>query len=375
MGGTTVMRIFDTLKKGEHESNKQKSKEADQEAHTFITNELAKLLKYDSDDPVADGYAMENYGSRIISEEDYGTKNDEATTDMEADWEDRKKLQYIWMVDPLDGSSDFAKMFRGFFTINIALIDVQNDNEPIFGMVYEPCYRVLWYGGDGKHAWRKTCSGTVWHGGHKRIQVKTYANEADAKIFPVSNSHCNLATAAYMALYYPKLKKVVKSGSSTKILKVAEGSADVYVRLSGICEWDIAASYAVLKAAGGDLIQLETCGVNPEAVVLNGDTDRYWGSNGNPETSRYKDYLQYKDSTRPTNVKREEVTPGAPFTFNQRVMSGKMAFKAVCNITQPVPCTWLNDAYRKWKHTMDFKNDRDVHSDLQALVPTPENDA
>src|SRR5262249_18920672 len=41
------------------------------------------------------------------------------------------------------------------------------------------------------------------------------------------------------------------SGSAVKFCQVAEGSADVYPRLSATCEWDVAAGHAVLVAAGG----------------------------------------------------------------------------------------------------------------------------
>jgi 3'(2'), 5'-bisphosphate nucleotidase len=40
-------------------------------------------------------------------------------------------------------------------------------------------------------------------------------------------------------------------GSSVKFCHIAEGGADVYPRLSPTCEWDIAAGYAILVAAGG----------------------------------------------------------------------------------------------------------------------------
>jgi 3'(2'), 5'-bisphosphate nucleotidase len=40
-------------------------------------------------------------------------------------------------------------------------------------------------------------------------------------------------------------------GSAVKFCQIAEGSADVYPRLSPTCEWDVAAGHAVLAAAGG----------------------------------------------------------------------------------------------------------------------------
>src|SRR5699024_4759982 len=46
-------------------------------------------------------------------------------------------------------------------------------------------------------------------------------------------------------------------GSSLKFCMVAEGTADVYLRLKPTSEWDTAAGHAVLEAAGGLLTDLE----------------------------------------------------------------------------------------------------------------------
>ena len=40
-------------------------------------------------------------------------------------------------------------------------------------------------------------------------------------------------------------------GSSVKFCHIAQGDADIYPRLSPTREWDIAAGYAILLAAGG----------------------------------------------------------------------------------------------------------------------------
>jgi 3'(2'), 5'-bisphosphate nucleotidase len=41
--------------------------------------------------------------------------------------------------------------------------------------------------------------------------------------------------------------------SSIKLVRIAEGAADVYPRTGPTMEWDIAAGHAVLAAAGGRL--------------------------------------------------------------------------------------------------------------------------
>ena len=63
-----------------------------------------------------------------------------------------------------------------------------------------------------------------------------------------------------------KVNKIVKRGSSLKICAIAAGKADIYPRLGPTCEWDTAAGHAVLRAAGGDILQ-----INGEPLVYGGD--------------------------------------------------------------------------------------------------------
>ena len=48
--------------------------------------------------------------------------------------------------------------------------------------------------------------------------------------------------------------KTIKVGSSLKFCLLAEGLADCYVRFGNTMEWDTAAGHAILKAAGGSVI-------------------------------------------------------------------------------------------------------------------------
>ena len=59
---------------------------------------------------------------------------------------------------------------------------------------------------------------------------------------------------------------ILKSaGSSIKLLRVAEGEADIYPRIAPTSEWDTCASHAVLIYAGGSIIQYK----NEENVTYN----------------------------------------------------------------------------------------------------------
>ena len=47
-----------------------------------------------------------------------------------------------WLIDPIDGTSNFAKNGKGY-TVNIALI---KEGIPILGIIGYPPTRTIWYG-------------------------------------------------------------------------------------------------------------------------------------------------------------------------------------------------------------------------------------
>ena len=70
-----------------------------------------------------------------------------------------------------------------------------------------------------------------------------------------SKSHLNDATRDFITNLGPTT--LVQAGSSLKLLRIAEGEADIYPRLAPTCEWDTAAAQAVLEGAGGKVTQVD----------------------------------------------------------------------------------------------------------------------
>src|SRR4030042_4900907 len=64
--------------------------------------------------------ALKKYGWPVLSEES-------------ADDKSRLNSEYIWIIDPLDGTSDFIKKAEEFCVI-VALVE---NNEPILGVIHE----------------------------------------------------------------------------------------------------------------------------------------------------------------------------------------------------------------------------------------------
>ena len=150
----------------------------------------------------------------------------------------------FWLVDPLDGTREFAAG-RDEFTVNIGLI---RDGRPALGVVALPAYGEL-FGGivDRKIAWKRTVAG----------EQPIAAREPPAEGLTVLASR-HYATDERLAAFLAerRVASVTNIGSAMKIVRVAEGAADLYPRLGRTMEWDTAGPQAVLEAAGGRLLDM-----------------------------------------------------------------------------------------------------------------------
>ena len=144
-----------------------------------------------------------------------------------------------WLVDPLDGTREFAAG-RDEFAVNIALIV---NGAPVLGAVASPALHELHFGIAGQGAWRRRGGGaeeriTARHAPPEGLTVMASRHYAD-----------DPALAALLARH--KVAALTNIGSALKFLRLAEGAADFYPRLGRTMEWDTAAPQAVLEAAGG----------------------------------------------------------------------------------------------------------------------------
>ena len=150
----------------------------------------------------------------------------------------------FFLVDPLDGTREFIHR-NGEFTVNIALIE---DGAPTAGVVHLPAPdETYWTAGDGT-AWRARGGGTA-----ERIACRRPGSGGPVVV--ASRSHRGAETDAYLAGI--EVAEIVSAGSSLKLCRVAEGTADLYPRLGRTMEWDIAAGHAIVSAAGGSVETLD----------------------------------------------------------------------------------------------------------------------
>jgi 3'(2'), 5'-bisphosphate nucleotidase len=151
-------------------------------------------------------------------------------------YEERKYWDSFWMVDPLDGTKEFIKRTKEF-TVNIALID---KGQPVFGVVYAPALKLLYWNDPGGKAWKQREVDDA-------IQIHARAGTSVQRIV-ASKSHLTRETEEYISRFPGASLKTI--GSSLKFMLVAEGDADCYPRFGPTMEWDTAAAHAIARSCG-----------------------------------------------------------------------------------------------------------------------------
>ena len=145
----------------------------------------------------------------------------------------------FWLVDPIDGTRSYIKG-ESSYTVNIGLV---KNKVPIYGFIYQPETAKLCYTDDD---------------GKLKIEQSGKSLEVTAPV--ISHNYIATVSSHYLSLaarYFLKqhsITDIIRVPSSVKLCLVAEGIADVYPRFGRTMEWDIAAGHALIRAAGGDVV-------------------------------------------------------------------------------------------------------------------------
>lgn len=180
-------------------------------------------------------------------------------------YEERKKWDYFWLIDPLDGTKEFI-LKNGQFTVAISLIE--NDN-PILGIIYLPVDDTFFFALKGFGAYR--LEGRVLTQDLSSIEelfkhavkLPIIEEKSQEKIkVVVSRSRFSEETKQFVKIlrnFYENVEIVPVGGSLLKFCLLSEGYADIYPRLgSPVAEWDAAAGQIILEESGGEVIDLTT---------------------------------------------------------------------------------------------------------------------
>lgn len=231
-----------------------------------LINDLSLIVKRAAD-AILEVYAGDSYGIKVKTDDSPVTLADLAANDiiceglaalqpsfpflseenMEIPYAERSNYEYVWLIDPLDGTKEFVKK-NGQFTINVSLI---HHNRPVLGMVYVPVEQALYYAVAGQGAFLELPDKPVC-----RLQCGKIRLSDKGLRIPCSLSHINSDTKNFIQQFDEAV--LMPRGSALKFMMLATAEADVYPRLAPTMEWDTAAPQIILEEAGGKVLNVDT---------------------------------------------------------------------------------------------------------------------
>ncbi len=156
--------------------------------------------------------------------------------------ETRRAEEYNWIVDPLDGTTNYIHDFP-FFAISIALM---RDDQIVMGVVYEITRDECFYSWKGAPAYLNK----------KEIKVSAAATAKDSLIgtgFPYHNYNRLENYLELFKWFMENSHGVRRPGSAaTDLAYVACGRLDGFYEY-GLSPWDVAAGAFLIQQAGGDV--------------------------------------------------------------------------------------------------------------------------
>lgn len=148
-----------------------------------------------------------------------------------------KNSEFTFVVDPLDGSSNFA-IGNPFFAVSIALL---HHDKPIFGVTYAPFLKELFIVEEGKGAFLN----------NKRIHVSDVENlEKSYLVSCEGGERSNIRISMINAALHPRVKDLRKLGSGAiESAWVACGRGEAFITTK-IEPWDIGTGVILVAEAG-----------------------------------------------------------------------------------------------------------------------------
>ena len=198
--------------------------QADHESNAFIVDGLRKRFPADA----------------ILAEE---------TPVTDGAW---RSAERCWVVDPLDGTSDFVKGRVGF----CVMIGLLVRGQPVLGAVNVAKAGRLFLGAPGQGAFEER--GARLDGCEQRRPLRVSARAQGRELRVIASiAHRDERLEAALAALAPAEKLSVGS-VGYKVGKIAADEADLYIATtSAISLWDTCAPQAILHAAGGRFLDLD----------------------------------------------------------------------------------------------------------------------
>lgn len=189
-------------------------------AESFITDELRRLFPH----------------HHLVAEEgDYGAQDG---------------AEYVWFIDPLDGTINFAHGFP-MFAVSLALFHRQ---QPLLGVVYDPTRD------ESFHAIRGEGAFLTANGSRKQVRVSETHDLLGSLLatgFPYDRHDSELNNLAQFSAFIRRAQGIRRPGAAAlDMAYVAAGRLDGYWEYK-LGNWDIAAGMLLVQEAGGTVTGMD----------------------------------------------------------------------------------------------------------------------
>ena len=206
--GTLVMDFYQTTLDKQHKEDGSFATQADHASEAYLIKELSLLI----------------IGSGFYAEESGITQGEN---------------EYMWVIDPLDGTSNFS-LGIPYFCIAVALM---YQNIPILGCIYNPITQELFYAQKGSGAYCNDVPIRVTN--QKDMEQAIVAFELDYEHLALLNCSWHFSKSIRMC-----------GASALDLAYCAAGRYDVTI-LTCFKWWDIAAGIILMQEAQGIAITFD----------------------------------------------------------------------------------------------------------------------
>lgn len=161
-----------------------------------------------------------------------------------------KNSDYLWIIDPLDGTGNFIN-HNPFFSISIAL---WYKDEPIMGLIEAPFLKERYFAVKGEGALAMNTKT------RKKRQLKVsriHKLEDSFILFCGGHQADNARVGEFVRYYYPLARSMRKIGSaSLECAWVASGRAEAFIT-PRVRLWDVAAGALLVQESGGRALDFD----------------------------------------------------------------------------------------------------------------------
>jgi myo-inositol-1(or 4)-monophosphatase len=153
--------------------------------------------------------------------------------------EERPDAEYVWVLDPIDGTKSFISGMPAWGT----LIALMRSGSPVYGMMHQPFIGERFYGDGSKSRYRG-------RSGERALTARPCAGLADAVLYTTSPLLMDEPDRALFSKVEKSAKLSRYGGDCYAYCMVAAGHIDLVIE-TGIKPYDIAALIPIIHGAGG----------------------------------------------------------------------------------------------------------------------------